>query len=75
MTESNTQHASEAIAARGQMLFTYSPGGIYEVQAATFHETALALQPGEVADRSGSADGRGYRPLDHRGDPGRLAAQ
>jgi hypothetical protein len=29
------------------MLFTYSPGGIYEVQAATFHETALELQPGE----------------------------
>lgn len=48
VTESNTQHASEAIAARGQMLFTYSPGGIYEVQAATFHETAMALQPGEV---------------------------
>ena len=47
VTDRNTQHASEAIAARGQMLFTYSPGGIYEVQAATFHETALELQPGE----------------------------
>jgi len=48
VTERNTQHASEAISARGQMLFTYSPGGIYEVQAATFHETALQLQPGET---------------------------
>lgn len=48
VTEHNTQHASEAVAARGQMLFTYSPGGIYEVQAATFHETALQLQPGEM---------------------------
>jgi type IV secretion system protein TrbG len=48
VTDHNTQHASEAIAARGQMLFTYSPGGIYEVQAATFHETALQLQPGEL---------------------------
>jgi type IV secretion system protein TrbG len=48
VTDRNTQHASEAIAARGQMLFTYSPGGIYEVQAATFHETALQLQPGEL---------------------------
>ncbi len=47
VTDRNTQHASEAIAARGQMLFTYTPGGIYEVQAATFHETALELQPGE----------------------------
>jgi type IV secretion system protein VirB9 len=48
VTERNTQHASEAIAVRGQMLFTYTPGGIYEVQAATFHETALELQPGET---------------------------
>jgi P-type conjugative transfer protein TrbG len=48
VTDRNTQHASEAIAARGQMLFTYSPGGIYEVEAATFHETALQLQPGEL---------------------------
>jgi type IV secretion system protein VirB9 len=48
VTDRNTQHASEAIAARGQMLFTYTPGGIYEVQAATFHETALELQPGET---------------------------
>ena len=48
VTDDNTQHASEAIAARGQMLFTYSPGGIYEVQTATFHETALQLQPGEL---------------------------
>jgi P-type conjugative transfer protein TrbG len=47
VTERNTQHANDTIAARGQMLFTYSPGGIYEVQAATFHETALQLQPGE----------------------------
>jgi type IV secretion system protein VirB9 len=48
VSDRNTQHATEAIAARGQMLFTYSPGGIYEVQAATFHETALQLQPGEL---------------------------
>jgi type IV secretion system protein TrbG len=48
VTDRNTQHASEAIAARGQMLFTYTPGGIYEVQAATFHETALQLQAGEL---------------------------
>jgi P-type conjugative transfer protein TrbG len=48
VSDRNTQHASEAIAARGQMLFTYSPGGLYEVQAATFHETALQLQPGEL---------------------------
>jgi P-type conjugative transfer protein TrbG len=48
VTDRNTQHASEAIAARGQMLFTYSAGAIYEVQAATFHETALQLQPGEL---------------------------
>jgi P-type conjugative transfer protein TrbG len=48
VTDRNTQHASEAIAARGQMLFTYTPGGIYEVEAATFHETALELQPGET---------------------------
>jgi type IV secretion system protein TrbG len=47
VTDRNTQHATDTIAARGQMLFTYSPGGIYEVQAATFHETALQLQPGE----------------------------
>jgi P-type conjugative transfer protein TrbG len=44
----NTQHATETISARGQMLFTYSPGGIYEVETATFHETALELQPGEL---------------------------
>lgn len=48
VSDRNTQHASDAIAARGQMLFTYSPGGIYEVEAATFHETALELQPGET---------------------------
>jgi type IV secretion system protein VirB9 len=48
VTDRNTQHASEAIAARGQMLFTYTTGGIYEVQAAIFHETALQLQPGET---------------------------
>jgi P-type conjugative transfer protein TrbG len=48
VTDTNTQRASEAIAARGQMLYTYTPGGIYEVQTATFHETALELQPGET---------------------------
>ena len=48
VTDRNVQHASDAIAARGQMLFTYSPGSLYEVQAATFHETAIALQPGET---------------------------
>jgi type IV secretion system protein TrbG len=48
VTDRNTQHANDTIAARGQMLFTYAPGGIYEVQAATFHETALELQPGEL---------------------------
>jgi type IV secretion system protein TrbG len=47
ITERNVQRASDAIAARGQMLFTYSPGSLYEVEAATFHETAMALQPGE----------------------------
>jgi P-type conjugative transfer protein TrbG len=48
VTASSTQHASETIAVQGQMLFTYSPGGIYEVEAATFHETAVELQPGEL---------------------------
>jgi len=48
VTEDNTQHASEAIAARGQILFTYVDGGIYEVQAATLRQTAIVLQPGEV---------------------------
>ena len=48
VTDRNVQHASDTIAARGQMLFTYSPGSLYEVQAATFHETAIALQPGET---------------------------
>lgn len=48
VSERNTQHASDAIAAQGEMLFTYSPGGIYEVETATFHETALELQPGET---------------------------
>jgi type IV secretion system protein TrbG len=48
VTSANTQHAAETIAARGQMLFTYSPGGIYEVETATFHETALELQSGEL---------------------------
>ena len=47
VTDRNTQHASETIAAQGQMLFTYSTGGLYEVQTAIFHETALELQPGE----------------------------
>lgn len=47
VTERNTQEASDAIAARGQMFFTYLPGGIYEIETATFHETALELQPGE----------------------------
>lgn len=48
VTAGSTQHASETIAVKGQMLFTYSPGGIYEVETATFHETALELQPGEL---------------------------
>jgi len=48
VSERNTQHASDAIAARGEMLFTYSAGGIYEIETATFHETALQLQPGET---------------------------
>jgi type IV secretion system protein VirB9 len=30
------------------MLFSYTEGGIYELQTATFHETAIELQPGEV---------------------------
>ena len=47
VTDKNTQDASDAIAARGQMFFTYLPGGIYEIETATFHETALELQPGE----------------------------
>ena len=46
--EANTQHASETISVKGKMLFTYSEGGIYELQTATFHETAIELQPGEV---------------------------
>ena len=48
VTDGATQRASEAIASRGQMLFTFTPGGIYEVQTAVFHETAFELQPGEV---------------------------
>jgi type IV secretion system protein TrbG len=48
VSDRNTQHASDAIAAQGEMLFTYSPGSIYEVETATFHETALELQPGET---------------------------
>jgi type IV secretion system protein VirB9 len=48
VTDGNTQRASEAIAAQGEMLFTYSPGGIFEVETAVFHETALELQPGET---------------------------
>jgi type IV secretion system protein VirB9 len=48
VTDGSTQRPSEAIAMRGQMLYTFSPGGIYEVQTATFHETALELQPGET---------------------------
>jgi P-type conjugative transfer protein TrbG len=47
VTDHNTQHASDALAAQGKMLFTFSAGAIYEVQAATFHETALQLEPGE----------------------------
>ncbi len=46
--EANTQHASETISVKGKMLFSYSEGGIYELQTATFHETAIELQPGEV---------------------------
>jgi type IV secretion system protein TrbG len=46
--EANTQHANEAISIKGKMLFSYADGGIYEVQAATFHETAIELQPGEL---------------------------
>jgi P-type conjugative transfer protein TrbG len=48
VTETNTQGASQAIAARGKILFTFSDGGIYELQAATFRQTAIELQPGEV---------------------------
>jgi P-type conjugative transfer protein TrbG len=48
VTDRNTQHPSDAIAAQGKMLFTFTPGGIYEVEAATFHETALQLEPGET---------------------------
>jgi type IV secretion system protein TrbG len=48
VADRSIQHPSDTIAARGQMLFTYAPGSIYEVEAATFHETALALQPGET---------------------------
>ena len=48
VTDANTQRASQAIAARGKMLFTYADGGIYELQAATFRQTAIELQPGEV---------------------------
>jgi type IV secretion system protein VirB9 len=48
VTDTNTQHASDAIAVRGQILFTYVDGGIYEVQAATLRQTAIVLQPGEV---------------------------
>ena len=53
VTDKSTQHATEAIAARGQMLFTFSPGSIYEIEAKTFHETALQLQPGEVLTGQG----------------------
>ena len=53
VTERSVQRASDAIAARGQMLFTFSPGGIYEVETATFHETALQLQPGETLSGQG----------------------
>jgi len=48
VTEANTQHATQAIFVKGKMLFTYAEGGIYEITAATFHETAIVLQPGEV---------------------------
>ena len=48
VTDSNTQRANQAIAARGKMLFTYADGGIYELQAATFRQAAIELQPGEV---------------------------
>jgi type IV secretion system protein VirB9 len=48
VTDSNTQRASQAIAARGKMLFTFADGGIYELQTATFRQTAIELQPGEV---------------------------
>ncbi len=48
VTEGNTQGASQAIAARGKILFTYADGGIYELQAATFRQTAIELQPGET---------------------------
>jgi Conjugal transfer protein len=48
VTASSIQHASETIEAQGQMLLTYSAGGIYEVETPTFHETALELQPGEL---------------------------
>jgi len=53
VTDRSVEHASDAIAARGQLLFTYSPGSIYEVQTATFHETALELQPGETLTGQG----------------------
>ena len=53
VTDRNVQHPSEMIAAHGQMLFTYSPGSLYEVQTATFHESALQLQPGETLTGQG----------------------
>jgi len=46
--EANTQRASDTISVKGKMLFTWQDGGIYELQTATFHETAIELQPGEV---------------------------
>lgn len=53
VTDRSMQRASDAIAARGQMLFTFSPGSLYEVETATFHETALQLQPGETLTGQG----------------------
>jgi type IV secretion system protein TrbG len=53
VTDRSVQHASDAIAARGQMLFTFAPGSIYEVETATFHETALQLQSGETLTGQG----------------------
>ncbi len=48
VTANNTERPIDAIAAHGTMLYTYTPGGFYEVDASTFHETALELEPGET---------------------------
>lgn len=46
--EASTQRANGAIALGAKMLFSYADGGIYQIEAATFHETAIELQPGET---------------------------